>query len=48
MRYTVSALILMCTLALQTGCGQTGPLYLPGQEPSSEKPDERKQVPVSR
>ena len=36
MRFPVAAIAIALCLALPVGCGQTGPLYLPGQ--SQPKP----------
>lgn len=41
MRYTLAALALTATLALLGGCGQIGPLYMPGEEATQSKPAEQ-------
>ena len=41
--YLPGLLLLITTLMLTVGCGQTGPLYMPEQEEQVQEPDRQPQ-----
>ena len=46
MRYTIATIIVLTALSSMAGCGQTGPLYLPGHEPDNPPEDSTKEKPA--
>jgi predicted small lipoprotein YifL len=44
MRLSLTALLVSVAFATLSGCGQTGPLYMPGEPPPETQPEAQQEV----